>query len=394
MSIPVNISTEPLSKMITNLRTRNLVVTHTGRLEIRRSLTERLFSLLFVLIGAGITAWGVSIFAKSTLDGTILSGFGIVFFLVGTYLLLKKGQKINFDQLRGYFWFGTKDPDLRVDPSGIKKFVRFDEIAGLQMLRKKGIDGNKREYYCAEVNLVLKDGSREHLYVSGDVEFTEQQVKEISAYIRRPILGSPLATEQATDLGSFDLASDPDSAATVDTVNKEVNSPPKAKGKRLITGLFALIFVLIGGFFLYEGTVEFIESTESAHWPIAQGVVENSTVERYKGSSGSPRRTGNRKPTYGVRIDYRYQVNGVEYSSNRYSISSTSSQDQEKYLKIVEEYPRGKQIDVYYNPESPERAVLIPGSTSANWFKPVFSLFFIGIGGLVWYIRRLSLKRT
>lgn len=61
---------------------------------------------------------------------------------------------------------------------------------------------------------------------------------------------------------------------------------------------------------------------------------------------------------YYPRILYSYNVDGLPYDGNRYGIMEPVSNDKKEILAILEKYPQGKQVIVWYDKKNPNDAVL------------------------------------
>ena len=115
-------------------------------------------------------------------------------------------------------------------------------------------------------------------------------------------------------------------------------------------------------------------------------VIESKVNVRYKLSDEKRKR----KPKYTANVNYRYTVKGTTFSSNTVSYGQHSSTEssRDRQREIANRYPKGKTVDVYYDPQSPEEAVLEPGITGSS---------FLGLGlGIIIIIVVLldSLKRS
>lgn len=100
-------------------------------------------------------------------------------------------------------------------------------------------------------------------------------------------------------------------------------------------------------------------AVNSANWQRTQGIVVLSEVRRTIGRNLWRESTSYSYPY----VLYRYEARGKEYESTSIDLS-----DPDRVLlveKLVERYPAGKQIAVYFNPEDPSQAVLEPGG---SWF--------------------------
>ena len=63
---------------------------------------------------------------------------------------------------------------------------------------------------------------------------------------------------------------------------------------------------------------------------------------------------GNCTTTYWLHIDYSYTIDGIDYNGSRYSFLSDSNDD-------TDDYPPGKEIIVYVNPDDNTESVMIRG---------------------------------
>ena len=79
---------------------------------------------------------------------------------------------------------------------------------------------------------------------------------------------------------------------------------------------------------------------------------------------------------YSADIRYRYTVNDQSYQGFDVTLSDGSSSRAGRARGIVNDYPVGQNVTVYYDPELPERAVLEPG---VSWMVYGFLL----MGGLM-----------
>ena len=64
---------------------------------------------------------------------------------------------------------------------------------------------------------------------------------------------------------------------------------------------------------------------------------------------------------YSPDVRYRYTVNGKAYNGNKVIAADYSSSSASRAGKITRQYKKGSNVNVYYNPENPGEAVLMPG---------------------------------
>ena len=114
-------------------------------------------------------------------------------------------------------------------------------------------------------------------------------------------------------------------------------------GEVILGGVFLLLNPIF--LFIIFNTRRKMATVQS--WPSVLGVVTNSYLERRDSGDGST--------NYAV-VKYSYQVAGQRYQSSRLApgpeVGGTGTR------KVVERYPAGAQVMVFYNPEKPSDAVL------------------------------------
>jgi hypothetical protein len=134
---------------------------------------------------------------------------------------------------------------------------------------------------------------------------------------------------------------------------------------------------LLGGATLVAGGVWALRNARaSTNWPTATGTVISSEIREI--SQGDSRYGA--YVTYRAKILYDYSVGGVTYSS-----TTVSFVEQESSLSdargMVDRYPEGKRVEVYYDPLRPEVSVLEPGAATAARVIVCAGVFVILVGG-------------
>jgi len=109
----------------------------------------------------------------------------------------------------------------------------------------------------------------------------------------------------------------------------------------------------------------------SESFPHVEGVVSSSEITTTRGSKGHI--------FYHPYITYRYSVDGLAYRGYRYRYDGHPN-DEDSVNAIVEAHPRGSAIEVYYNPQDPNNAVLSPMVDAGDvdhlfMFTPVILVF-------------------
>ena len=102
------------------------------------------------------------------------------------------------------------------------------------------------------------------------------------------------------------------------------------------------------------------EGLESTKWPSVPGVMTESSVsETFDTQQG----TTNKR----VIVEYKYAVAGKALQGDRVSIGNTG----EAKNDIVARYPKGKAVQVFYDPRNPAASVLEPGAEGAETWAGV-----------------------
>jgi len=163
--------------------------------------------------------------------------------------------------------------------------------------------------------------------------------------------------------------------------------------------LWSVILLLIGGgaAATYFGAREVLRAKASMDWPTTQGKIMESSLEREL----RPRKPGESGPlnrrVYRAKILYEYQVDEVTLTGTRITYlkkkrikvkgDDTSKIDrtlaEAQAQSIVDRYPKGKSVSVYYKPDNPEVCLLEPGLGLQAFVAPVIGVFMFIIGGII-----------
>jgi hypothetical protein len=135
---------------------------------------------------------------------------------------------------------------------------------------------------------------------------------------------------------------------------------------------FMVLFVLIGGGLSYWGWNILQDARASTSWPTVQGGITSSEVTVSSDSEGAD--------SYSPEVTYRFQIDGQIFASSQIKFGENSYGSRRKAQEIVNQYPVGKQVMVYYEPERPTNAVLEPGVSAGSYLVLGLGLFFTAIG--------------
>lgn len=186
-----NIEWSPLKGGGTNFKTHTLV-SEFNRLQYKASNGAILFGSVFSILGAGIPAFMIYGNIQSgapILDGTNLFSlvFGIVFLLVGFFILKRFTTPITFDKNLGLYWRGKKEPARYYAGSNTSdKIVKLADVHALQIVAER-VKGDNRSYFSFELNLVTKSGRRFNIIDHGDRYAIQKDARLISEFLEVPV---------------------------------------------------------------------------------------------------------------------------------------------------------------------------------------------------------------
>ncbi len=138
------------------------------------------------------------------------------------------------------------------------------------------------------------------------------------------------------------------------------------------------LFIVFGGIVFFMWGLPPLEySNTSKNWPSVPGEVIKSEVETY-------RRDGNTH--YLPDIVYTYAVDGKTYTSSKITVGDPPLDSNISPAKRAQaEYPVGKAVDVYYDPEVPSSSALKPGIRKNDIGLALITGLFPFIGILVFF---------
>lgn len=145
--------------------------------------------------------------------------------------------------------------------------------------------------------------------------------------------------------------------------------------------LFFIPFLVIPLFFAFSFFMPIWQGYQSLSWVETEGKLISSNAdhpEKFEDLIFAEK-------TIPIKISYRYQVNQQTYTGERYAFFSINNSTEAEKFKT---YTSGKKIPVFYNPQNPEKAVLVTGFRSkmvGGIFIILFLLIWFGlIGFTIW----------
>jgi hypothetical protein len=136
-----------------------------------------------------------------------------------------------------------------------------------------------------------------------------------------------------------------------------------------LLSLFFSFFILIGLALIGWTIFSYRKAQEALSWPTASGKILSSALRHEKGGEISG---------YEPEILYKYQAYGVHHIADVIQFGGIPLSPKKEAQRIVEQYPIGREITVYFNPNKPAQAVLEPGKI--DWVTAVIGVGCVVIG--------------
>jgi hypothetical protein len=142
-----------------------------------------------------------------------------------------------------------------------------------------------------------------------------------------------------------------------------------------------LNMLVLGVVVLVFGTIFFDlpKAIASIGWSTTEGVVISSEVREEC--------CGEDTEGWWPSVSYQYSVSGAEYVSDNIEVQDVGSSNTDSFAQeVIQRYPVGKRVQVYYNPQDPAVSVLEPGIPNNDvGFWGVLIVAVIG-GGVVFLV--------
>lgn len=132
----------------------------------------------------------------------------------------------------------------------------------------------------------------------------------------------------------------------------------------LIVGFcFLLVFFLLGAGMIFFSLRARKKAQQSQSWPSTAGTVSEVQVKEISREDAD----GFQTTSYQPQVTYSYQVGNQTYTSDRLSFGARVSYgNRNQASKVLEAYPVGMPLVIYYDPEKPAEAVV---ERQASGFK-------------------------
>jgi hypothetical protein len=144
-----------------------------------------------------------------------------------------------------------------------------------------------------------------------------------------------------------------------------------------VEAFVALLFAATGLGSLLWSSWNVVQALACRRWPVADGVIVVSDLQRSRGSDGAF--------MYRPEVTYRYEVQGRQLVSSRTQFGDRLELSWSRpAVQIVQKYPVGTRVSVRYAPDDPEEAVLETGVRGILLAGIACGVIFLALGILAW----------
>jgi len=163
---------------------------------------------------------------------------------------------------------------------------------------------------------------------------------------------------------------------------KTSESKNSKHGGILFLGFFFILCVGVGSLVIYSGISDFINTKASLDWPYTNGTVIKSELEQ--SGRTAPSSKGSSPVVWYANIEYEYTVDNLPFRHYRVSYGDYGSSDQSHARTILDRYPVGKTVTVYYKANDPAESVLEPeGTMQGIMLKLIGGAIFVLLGTII-----------
>ena len=156
-------------------------------------------------------------------------------------------------------------------------------------------------------------------------------------------------------------------------------SPGCSKAFIFVVGrLFPLSFGFGSIIFLSVGLWMINKGMQSENWVKGTATITSSEIEKTESRSKDAQGFTKTSISYSVRVKYSYAVKGSNYEGNTVGFGTISHNERSDAQEELKSYPKGKKIDVYYDPENPSDSVLKKGV-----FWPMYIVIAVSVITLI-----------
>jgi hypothetical protein len=148
---------------------------------------------------------------------------------------------------------------------------------------------------------------------------------------------------------------------------------------------FAVVVGAIGLILIISSALQSRHAQATTHWPSVPGKVLRAEIRPVEAF----REKKQKVLLYAADVAYRYTVDGKEHIAGTIRPDLQSQPTTAEAERLIELYPVGKNVAVYYNPANPADAVLEPGRNPQTISLLVCGIALTIVSGIMVAIRFL-----
>ena len=127
--------------------------------------------------------------------------------------------------------------------------------------------------------------------------------------------------------------------------------------------LIIVISIIFGAIFFWSGFRIIKKNKSAASWPTVAGTIISAELESYIDYDDD----GDATTMYRPLIIYQYEVEGERYTNNRVKVQKFAATSMQRVSrKKLEKYPVGGVVEIHYDPDNPNDAVLEISKSKVN----------------------------
>ncbi|MGE5251014.1 MAG: DUF3592 domain-containing protein [Bacteroidota bacterium] len=153
-------------------------------------------------------------------------------------------------------------------------------------------------------------------------------------------------------------------------------------GLLITVGLMGLFLAVINAVLLITLLSMRRKMSQVSGWPSTRGVVMTSALESRASTEGG-------YLNYPV-VRYSYQVGAQAFQGTRIALGPEVGGPGARH--VIERYPAGSPVDVYYNPSDPADALLEKSVPAQRWMWIILGIFDVALCGAIpvvwWFLSR------
>ena len=147
--------------------------------------------------------------------------------------------------------------------------------------------------------------------------------------------------------------------------------------RRIIRSALSLVLMVSGAVAIALGLIIVVMAVLSLSWPSTPGNIVSSKITVLHGKGVS----------YRPEVVYKYLVGGNKFEGTSFWMFDDNVGRSRAY-ELMEEFPPGARITVYYDPISPNRAVLKPGVNAFTFVVGAIGCVAFVLGALLFPKRK------